>query len=165
MVKSAGADEVSDLSDQVSSMLVMKPNLQKLVDYTAHQPLSAYFNETCGDPPFDSILDTVGSQELYTHSPGYLGVKGVYVNVGTLEDKHKGQTIWQWIMNTILPVFLGGVPRKFRMFGAAITPEGVARLAKAAEEGHIKVWIDSVFKMDDALAVCMNRRRDWQMWI
>lgn len=39
------------------------------------------------------------------------------------------------------------------MFGANITPEGVKTLAESAEKGQLKVWIDSVHRMEDVLAV------------
>jgi hypothetical protein len=41
------------------------------------------------------------------------------------------------------------------MFSAAVSKEGVQQLAMLAEEGHLKVVIDSVFKMEEALAVCI----------
>lgn len=104
----------------------------------------------------DGILDTVGSQDLYIHCASYLKPGGVHVSVGTLEDGGKGATFWRWIRNSILPSALGGTPRSFAMFGGAISKEGVRKLAEEADQGHLKAFIDSVFKMDDALAVCTS---------
>ena len=37
---------------------------------------------------------------------------------------------------------------------ASITSKGVKKLAEIAEKGHLKVFINPVFKMEDVLAVC-----------
>lgn len=56
--------------------------------------------------------------------------------------------------NSYTPRILGGTPRSFSMFGAFITEDGVRKLAQSAQEGHLKIFIDSVFKLEDVLAVC-----------
>ena len=112
-----------------------------------------------GVQPFDSIMDAVGSQDLYVHSPAYLKPKGIYVNVGSLGDKSSIHSILRWAKNANVPNILGGTPRKFAMFGASVTPDGVRKLAEHARSGHLKVFIDSTFKMEDVLAVsCVLRR-------
>jgi hypothetical protein len=112
-----------------------------------------YFATNYANRPLDALLDAVGSQDLYVHSPAYLKTHGIYVNVGTLEDKSTGQSLKRWVKNSYTPKLLGGVPRKFAMFGANITPEGVQTLAETAKKGQLKVWIDSVLSMEDVLAV------------
>jgi len=124
-----------------------------LIDYGANKPLYQYLQTRYTSQNFDSILDTVGSQDLYVHCVAYLKPKGVYVSVGELEDSGKSATLWRWLKNSTLPSALGGVPRHFVMFGGAITSEGVKKLAEEAEQGHLKAFIDSTFKMEDALAV------------
>ena len=125
----------------------------QIVDYTRHQPLYTFFTAEYKDQPFNAILDAAGSQDLYIHCPAYLESKGVYVNVGDSEDGGQGETIWRWIKNSTWPRILGGTPRAFTMFGAAVSKEGVKVLAEMAEQGHLRVFVDSVFTMDDALAV------------
>jgi hypothetical protein len=58
------------------------------------------------------------------------------------------------VKNSHTPRILGGTPRRFSMFGASITADGVRKLAEIARDGHLKVFIDSVFKMEDVLEVC-----------
>lgn len=96
----------------------------------------------------------MGSQDLFVHSPAYLKPNGIYVNVGTLADRSAAQSIWRWVKNSYTPSILGGTTRKFSMFGSSITADGVRKLAESAQRGDLKVFIDSVFKMEDALAVC-----------
>jgi NADPH:quinone reductase-like Zn-dependent oxidoreductase len=126
-----------------------------VIDYTAHGQLHEYLKSEFNDQAFDSILDTFGSQDLYVHSPAYLKPKGVYVNVGTMEDKSSIHSIWRWAKNSNVPNVLGGTPRRFAMFGASVTPDGVRKLAEHARSGHLKVFIDSTFKMEGVLEVSL----------
>jgi NADPH:quinone reductase-like Zn-dependent oxidoreductase len=109
---------------------------------------------TYSDRPFDSILDAVGSQDLYQHCPAYLNRKGIYVNVGSEEDANQRQTFVRWARNSWTPSILGGIPRTFNMFGGSVTPDGVRKLAESAERGELRVFVDSIFKMGDVLEVC-----------
>lgn len=130
----------------------------QIIDYVANNPLHNYVQTNYGDHPFDSILDAVGSQDLYVHCPTYLKPNGIYVNVGSLEDTSLLQSLWRWVKNSHAPSILGGTPRKFCMFGGSITKDGVRKLAQSAEKGDLRVFVDSVVKMEDALAVCGDPR-------
>lgn len=130
----------------------------QVIDYVENHPLHTYTQANFGNQPFDSILDTVGSQDLYVHCPAYLKPKGIYVNVGSLADNGISQTLWRWAKNSHLPSILGGTPRKYYMFGASISADGVKKIAEIAQDGHLKIFIDSIFKMEDTLSVCYDFR-------
>jgi reticulon-4-interacting protein 1, mitochondrial len=56
----------------------------EVVDYTAHESLAAHFADKHADDRFDAVLDTVGIQDLYVHSPAYLKEQGLFLNVGAM---------------------------------------------------------------------------------
>jgi NADPH:quinone reductase-like Zn-dependent oxidoreductase len=101
--------------------------------------------------PFDAILDAVGTMSLFDHSPAYLKPEGLYVNVGAFEGKL--YTLWCWLKNAWWPRILGGTPRKFIMFSTQQSRENAEELARLVKEGKLKVPIDSIFDMKDALLV------------
>ena len=142
--------------------IVEKPltvQIAQVINYQAHQQLHEHLAaEYTHQRTFDAILDTVGSQDLYTHSPQYLKPNGIYVNVGSTLDKSALHTFWRWFKNSNWPAFLGGTPRRFIMFGAAISPEGVKSLAELAKEGKLRIQVDKVFEMDKALEVRVRKR-------
>jgi len=121
------------------------------VDYRAVGPLPAYLAATYGDRPFDVILDCVGIQALYEQSAGYLQANGVYINVGAFEGVV--WTLWCWAKNTLWPTRLGGTPRKYVMFSTRPRTEKAEVLAQMVDAGKLKVVVDSVYPMEDVLAV------------
>jgi D-arabinose 1-dehydrogenase-like Zn-dependent alcohol dehydrogenase len=84
------------------------------IDYQANEPLHSSLAKSCTQP-FGAILDTVGSQDVYEHSPEYLKQSGVYVNVGSVGIS-TGLSLWRWFKNSVRPSWLGGVSRMFIMF-------------------------------------------------
>jgi NADPH:quinone reductase-like Zn-dependent oxidoreductase len=122
------------------------------IDYRANHPLAGYLSEQYGQQQFDVILDTVGSQDLYEHSPAYLSPSGVYVNVGNIGISTV-LTLWRWLKNSIQPRMLGGVPRKFIQFSAIPTKERGEKIASLAAEKRLDILVDSTFKLEDALLV------------
>jgi hypothetical protein len=51
------------------------------------------------------------------------------------------------------PVILGGVPRRHRMHNAFVDQASLRRVAKMADEGKLKVLVDSVWKMAEGIKV------------
>lgn len=134
-----------------------------MIGCRAKSPLTTYLASNYGldHRPFDVILDAFGSQSLFENSPKYLKPKGTYVNVGTLEGGH-ALALWRWLKNSTWPSFLGGVLRRFVMFGAQISGESSRKLGKTAEEGKLRVVVDNVYKMEDALKV--SRATEQACW-
>jgi NADPH:quinone reductase-like Zn-dependent oxidoreductase len=136
LVKSLGADKVFDYREK-------KPLL--------HERLAQEF----GDRKFDIVVDLVGAQELYNKSPSFLKEDGVYVNIG---DFTHGLwvTLFYWIMNYLRPVWLGGTPRKFIMFGPETGPEAGDWVQKLVAEKKVKAVIDRSIAFDQVLEVSSN---------
>jgi NADPH:quinone reductase-like Zn-dependent oxidoreductase len=144
LVKSLGADEVRTL-------LLMVTLIAKVIDYRTHSPLPTYLEKEYSSKPFDAILDTIGVQALYENSPAYLEPGGQFVNVGAMEGVPK--FLWSNAKNNFWPKILGGTPRKYMFQQTNPTVERLQYLVKLVAEGKLRVIIDQVFMMDDALKV------------
>ncbi|KAK0941170.1 zinc ion binding [Friedmanniomyces endolithicus] len=122
----------------------------EFIDYRKHEPLLPdHLASTYGGRPFDFVLDCVGLQALYTNSPSYLKPNGAVINIGSMEGV--GATLWNWTMNTWCPTYLGGIPRRYIMFPTPPTKDDALVLVKMVEEGELRVAVDSVFQMGDAI--------------
>ncbi|KAE9991303.1 hypothetical protein EG327_000144 [Venturia inaequalis] len=148
VAKAMGAKEVVATCSEKNASLVRELGATDVIDYKAHDSLTKYLTEKYGAQPFDVILDTVGNQELFTKSPGYLKPNGPVVNVGVNEGV---KTMLLWGKNAILPPALGGVPRKYVMFTTVLDMRMSGVVADLAEAKKLKVIVAQTFKMEDAL--------------
>jgi hypothetical protein len=105
-----------------------------------------------GDRKFDIVVDTVGAQELYEKSPSFLKEDGVYVNIGDFTHGMLA-TVYHWIVNYLRPVWLGGTPRKWIMFGPDVGPEAGVWVQKLVADGKVKAVIDRSVGFDQVLDV------------
>jgi len=121
----------------------------QFIDYRKHDPLPAYLAQQYGDKPFDFVLDCVGTQALFVHSPAYLKAEGAVVNIGALEGVTV--TVRNVLFNMWLPTWLGGVPRRYIMFSTPPARDDAVYLARLIEEGRVRIPVDSVFDMEDAV--------------
>ena len=156
MVRGLGADEVCFLlfaALRVDLREVLEEggdNLrEQFIDYRKHDPLPAYLASQYAAEPFDFVLDCVGLQALYVNSPAYLKPDGMVINIGSMEGL--GATLKNWIFNTWWPTWLGGVPRRYVMFSTPPSKDDAVVLVKLVEEGKLKISVDSVFSMEDAI--------------
>lgn len=132
--------------------------ISKVIDYRAKAPLHQYLKDQKLDRPFDYILDTVRTQELYDNSPSYLKPKGLYINIGA----HGTQ--WQQLTGRVkgylVPTWLGGTPRKYMSMGLLPNGKLQREVADWANAGLLKeVPIDSELAMEDVLQVCSSSHR------
>lgn len=95
------------------------------------------------------MLDCVGTQALFVNSPAYLKAEGAVVNIGALEGI--GVTARNVLFNSWLPTWLGGVPRRYIMFSTPPARDDAVYLARLIEEGRVRIPVDSVFDMEDAV--------------
>jgi NADPH:quinone reductase-like Zn-dependent oxidoreductase len=109
--------------------------------------LPEYLKSKYSTEKFDSILDCAGIQSLYSNSPDYLKTSGLVVNVGAFEGILT--TVKNWLLNTWLPTWLGGVPRRYMMFSTPPTKDAATYIARLVEEGKVRILIDSVWDMED----------------
>jgi NADPH:quinone reductase-like Zn-dependent oxidoreductase len=167
LAKAKGAFVVATCSERSRELVlrfgaseVFYPNFRRsssslnhfqVVDYRAHAPLHEYLAKAYNERPFAHILDTIGTQSLFEASPAYLAPEGKLINVGNFEGPTL--TVLRSIRNAYLPVFLGGVPRTYKMIST--TPSGMkaAVLAKMVEEGTLRVVVDEIIEFKDVLRV------------
>ena len=71
------------------------------------------------------------------------------INIGSMGAT--GATLKNWIFNTWWPIWLGGVPRRYVMFSTPPSKDDAVVLIKLVEEGKLKISVDSVFSMEDAI--------------
>ncbi|KAK4234098.1 hypothetical protein C8A03DRAFT_38140 [Achaetomium macrosporum] len=129
--------------------MVRSLGVDEFIDYRKHDPLPAYLEQHYGDKPFDFVLDCVGSQALFVHSPAYLKPEGAVINIGALESFSR--TAFNVLLNRWLPTWLGGVPRRYVMFSTPPRRDDAVYVARLVEEGRLRVPVDSVFDMEDAV--------------
>jgi NADPH:quinone reductase-like Zn-dependent oxidoreductase len=127
-----------------------------VIDYRALAPLHESLSKMYASDPFDAILDTMGIHSVYVNSPSYLKVDGTFVNVGAMEGLMTG--ILSAAKNMIWPRFLGGTPRKYIFQQTNPDADTMQYLIKLIEEGKLKVVVDKVFDMEDALLASHNER-------
>ncbi|CAF0796886.1 unnamed protein product [Adineta steineri] len=126
------------------SDIVRNLGADEVIDYTSHV-LPDYLREHYSAYPFDVILDSVGSDHaLYSNSPDYLTPSGSTVWLAT-------KRILQFLSAMVVPVYLGGVPRRHIFEGVRPNHSRMVALAKLIEEGAMKAVIDSTYKFSDAL--------------
>ncbi|KGO47953.1 Polyketide synthase, enoylreductase [Penicillium expansum] len=129
--------------------MVRDLGVDEFIDYREHEPLPAYLAHQYGDKPFDFILDCVGTQALFVNSPAYLKPEGAVINIGMLEGMFV--TAGNMLLNSWLPTWLGGVQRRYIMFSTPPTCDDSVYLARLIEEGRLRIPVDSVFEMKDAI--------------
>lgn len=95
------------------------------------------------------MLDCVGTQPLFVNSPAYLKPEGTVVNIGILEGMYV--TARNAMLNSWLPIWLGGVQRRYIMFSTPPSCDDAVYLARLVEEGRLRIPVDSVFDMKDAI--------------
>lgn len=95
------------------------------------------------------MLDCVGTQALFASSPVYLKPGGAVINIGMFEGiLALARNV---LLNSWLPTWLGGVPRRYIMFSTPPACDDVIYLARLIEEGRVRIPVDSVFNMQDAV--------------
>jgi NADPH:quinone reductase-like Zn-dependent oxidoreductase len=154
VARAMGAKQIIATCSAPSFELVKSLGADKAIDYRDKKPLHGYLAKEFGDRKFDFVLDTVGAQKLYENSPGYLKEDGVYVNIG---DFTNGMwlTAFHWFLNYFRPVWLGGTPRRFIMFGPSVDGEAGDWLTKLIAEGNVRAVIDRSVSFDEVLEVSL----------
>lgn len=122
----------------------------QIIDYKAHEPLTAYLSQTYSETSksFQGIFDCVGSDDLFRKCAGYLDKNGIFITIVG------GVGAGPIARSKLLPVALGGVPRKYKLL--ALWPDGAIakEVAKWVEDGHFTQFpMDSEYSMEDAVQV------------
>ncbi len=111
------------------------------------------------DSKFDCVIDAFGIKAIWLHCPDYLTERGPFVTVGIAFEDYKLSTVLYatylfMFKIPFLPTWLGGVPRRCVCVTGFVNLDELEKLKKMVEEKKLKVVIDSVWEMDDALKVC-----------
>jgi NADPH:quinone reductase-like Zn-dependent oxidoreductase len=158
--KAMGPKQIVATCSEPNFELIKSLGADKVFDYRGKQPLDERLARGFGDRKFDIVVDTVGAQGLYEKSPSFLKEDGVYVNIG---DFTHGLlvTIFYCIMNYLRPVWLGGTPRRWIMFGPDVGPEASVWVQKLVADGKVKAVIDKSVGFDQVLDVrsCLHVSR------
>lgn len=143
--KSRGAHVTAVCSGR-NAEFVRALGADEVVDYTQHKSLPEYLATAYADNKFDLIYDCVGSQALYQKSPAYLQPKGALLCI-----VGGGQGTAPFVRNKLLPTFLGGTPRAYKLLALIPSGEQARAVAGMVEEGTIKEMpIDTVFPFEEA---------------
>ena len=124
----------------------------------AHAPLHTYLTTRFGREPFDSIIDAVGVQEVFTHCAAYLAQGRPFVTVGVMMQSLSYISFFSAAYciakNLYWPRMLWGTPRVFVMV-SMMEPDRamLEKLKDLVETGKVRVEVDSCWEMVDALKV------------
>ena len=122
----------------------------QIVDYKAHESLTAHLAEAYEKEPFDFIFDTVGDQSLFTHSPKYLKPRGQLISIVGGASNGVGP----FVKNKLIPTFLGGTPRTYKIMGLMPSGQYARETAEWVKKGVVKeVPVDSEFTMAEVIEV------------
>lgn len=128
MVKGLGADEA--------------------IDYNEHAPLPTYLTATHSKQPFNLICDCVGDQQLFSNSTGYLTYNGAFISI----VGGPTQGVVPFVRNKLIPTFMGGTARTFKILGMMPSGDRARGVAKWVEDGTLKQMpIDSEYKFGDVV--------------
>lgn len=147
IARAMGARVVVGICSGRNVELVRSLGVDEVIDYQVNHPVDKYIAQQYSDHPFDIVLDTIGSQDLFVSSPKYLKESGVFVNIGSYEGSL--WTIWCVMQNKMRPRILGGVPRRYDFFGTTPDSASAEILAGFARDGKLRAVVDRVFKMED----------------
>ena len=129
----------------------------KVVDRKAHSPVHEYLSSAYSNPPFDAVIDAVGVQSIYDHSPKYLSDQGRFVSVGVMSKDLSVASVIQSVLkigsNLYWPRLLGGVSRPYLQKTASVDLTSLEELRALVEDGKLRVVVDSCFSIADAKKV------------
>jgi reticulon-4-interacting protein 1, mitochondrial len=143
--------------------LVKNLGADEVVPYNGSVPADQYLAKTYGgNKKFDSVIDTVGVQSLYTHCEAYLKEGKSLLNAGVLP--YTGSGIWgamsltkDLLANYFWPRLLGGTDRKYELLRTDLVPGLLEKVRVVVASGAVKGVVDSVWEMEDALKVRLAR--------
>jgi len=104
-----------------------------------------------GTQKIDCIVDAFGDNNVYVNCESYLKKDGWFVNAGADFQGISGAIKMGFAImrNSYLPVFLGGVDRKYTNMLMQPTQERVNKLGELVDSGKLKAVIDSTHSFEN----------------
>jgi NADPH:quinone reductase-like Zn-dependent oxidoreductase len=128
-----------------------------VIDYQIFVPIHEHLAKIFGAQRFDTVVDCVGSEQLFLHCAGFLRSAMPYVSVGPSVPRYTISnmiySIGQMMRNFLLPPLLGGVDRPYLQVTAIANQKDLKRLAQMVIDRKLRVPLDSSWELKDALKV------------
>ena len=132
--------------------------IAKVIDYTQHECLADELARRYGGAPFDTVIDAVGSQALFSRCADFLKADGIYDAASVHYDEYavgavlrSGLTL---LWNAVRPKspWLGGTDRRWKAVsmmdpGVEMMEDVVAMFA----DGRVRVAVDSEWPFEQVL--------------
>jgi NADPH:quinone reductase-like Zn-dependent oxidoreductase len=129
---------------------VKKLGADDVIDYTSVN-LVEYLTQKYAAQPFDMVVDTHGSFDLYNACPKFLKENGDFMPMAFETSTEKRGYI-SLALNLIaayaLPAWLGGVPRRFTMSYMDPAVGGLRVIGVWVDNKQVKPRLDSVWGFD-----------------
>ena len=130
-----------------------------MIDYQK-TPVHEYLATQYSKKPFSTIIDAYGVQDVFTHCASYLSPNGSFVSVGVAFATYTYSSMlyasYLMLSNSLWPRFLRGVNRPYICVQGFVTLPRLEKLADLVEKKELDVVLDSEWKMEDALKVCVS---------
>ncbi|EEP80074.1 predicted protein [Uncinocarpus reesii 1704] len=149
------------ICSEAKQSLAKELGCDEVVDYKSfsnseHWSLTQYLKSRYGnESKFDAIFDAYGSQELWEACSGYLksGRDHVYATVGPKVGCAYSAIpgfFWKVMKNTLLPSWLGGVPRTYRQISAFLDADALEKCREVVLDGAVKAHVGGVWELEKA---------------
>lgn len=125
----------------------------QIIDYKTNDPVTGLLAQKFAKEPVKAIFDCVGSDDLFRKCAGYLSKDGIFITIVG------GVGAVPIVRSKLLPVALGGVPRRYKLL--ALWPDGAIakEVVKWIEDGHYHTYpVDSEYSMDKVVEVSFKGR-------
>ncbi|KAH9890868.1 zinc alcohol dehydrogenase [Xylariomycetidae sp. FL2044] len=128
--------------------LVRRLGAGEMIDYTKHEDLYSALADKYKESQLDFVVDCVGDDALFAKSPNYLAPKGKFISI----VGGKTQGVLPYLRGNLLPVFLGGTPRTYRILGLAPSGSYAREVAQwVQDEWLTQIPLDSEYTMDETV--------------
>ncbi|KAK1775186.1 hypothetical protein QBC45DRAFT_335898 [Copromyces sp. CBS 386.78] len=151
ILKGKGAQEVWGTTGSEEGEELVRKCGGEVINYRTHHPITGHLGRLFGDmednnKKLDFIFDCAGSQEMFSHSPGYLKSEGKFISI----VGGASQGVVPYIRNKLRPVWLGGTPREFHLLLLIPGTKTVREVGELIKEGVIERGVvDGVWEMEE----------------
>ncbi|PWN40283.1 NAD(P)-binding protein [Ceraceosorus guamensis] len=155
IAKAKGASLVVASASGEKKNVLKQRGVDEVIDYK-EVDVAGELSLRYKDQPFDVIFDCVGDRFIHAKCPAFLKPTGEYRSVGASSLSPESR-IWSaesrslglWFFRAlILPSFLGGIPRKFRLLG--LKDDDLSKLDDFVQSGQLRPVVDKTYPWNEA---------------